>query len=147
MKTRIVSIDYGTARIGIAISDESKIIAFPLKTIKTEKKLEMTAQKLIRELEIDMREKGYQIEAVVIGLPLMMSGKVGSMADEVKQFVEILKKIAQYKICLLDERLTSVRAERSLLESTMSRKKRTKFVDTVSAVIILQDYLDQLTNR
>ncbi len=142
MKTRIVGIDYGTARIGIAISDESKIIAFPLKTIRAEKKLELTAQKLIKELEIDMDEKGYQIEAIVIGLPLMMSGKIGPMADEVKHLVEILEKITDFKICLLDERLTSVRAERSLLESSMTRKKRTKFVDTVSAVIILQDYLN-----
>ena len=71
-----------------------------------------------------------------------MSGKVGFLADEVKHFIEFLKKATAVPVVTWDERLTTVQAERSLRESSLSRKKRTQFVDTVAAVIILQNYLD-----
>jgi putative holliday junction resolvase len=139
---RIVGIDYGLARIGLAISDENKIIAFPLATITTEKKSEDTAAKLLESLNKHQEAYHCEIEHIVIGLPLMMSGKMGLLADEVKHFVEILKTLTSIPITCWDERLTTVQAERSLRESSMTRKKRAKVIDAVAAVIILQNFLD-----
>lgn len=135
-KKRIAAIDYGMARIGFAVSDESQIIAMPFVTITTEKKLEATAAKVIRELS------SYQLEEIVVGMPLLLSGKKGLLADEVKSFMEALSKATTIPIVSWDERLTSVQAERSLREGNMTRKQRSKHVDTVAAVILLQSYLD-----
>jgi len=140
--TRIIGIDYGMARIGISVSDERKIIAMPLITLKAEKKSENTISSLLKELEKHERENRYQVESIVIGLPLLMSGKKGLLADEVHHFVELLKKQITIPIVTWDERLTSVQADRSMRESGMTRKKRAQRSDTVAAVIILQNYLD-----
>ncbi len=142
MPTRILGIDYGLARIGISLSDESKILASPLMIFAAEKKSENTAVKLLEFLQKHQSEHHYSIEQIVIGLPLMMNGKVGLLADEVKHFVEELRKLTPIPIVFWDERLTTVQAERSLRESSMSRKKRAKVVDTIAAVIILQSFLD-----
>lgn len=141
-KTRIVGIDFGLARIGVSLSDESKILASPLTTIHAEKKSEDTIAKVIATLEEHQRLNGYSIEEIVVGLPLMMSGKMGFLADEVKHFVDNLKKAVSTPIVTWDERLTTVQAERSLRESSLTRKRRSKVVDKVAAVIILQNYLD-----
>lgn len=140
--TRIVGIDFGMARMGIAVSDEQKIIAVPLITMKTDRKSERTVQLLLEVLEKDSLARGYDIEEIVLGLPLMMSGKMGMLADEVKHFVEVLKKSTEVPINTWDERLTTVIAERSLREGSFTRKRRAQQVDTVAAVIILQNYLD-----
>lgn len=141
-KTRLVGIDFGLARLGVALSDESKTIASPLKTVKAERRTEDTIEKLIAELNKHSQEYQYTIEALVIGLPLMMSGKKGHLADEVTHFVEALKKHVSFPIITWDERLTTVQAERSLLESSLTRKRRSTVVDTVAATLILQSYLD-----
>lgn len=141
-RSRIVALDYGMARIGIALSDETKTIAAPLKTIITEKQLEKTIKKVIHELTQDQQEKGYTLEEIIVGLPLMLSGKTGLLADEVKCFVDQLKTKTSIPIITWDERLTTVQAERAMRESSMTRKQRSKIVDTVSAVILLQSYLD-----
>jgi len=130
------------ARIGLAFSDEQKIIAMPLMTLKTEKKLEGTVNKLHKELETHQKTFQYTIDEIVVGLPLLLSGKSGLLADEVKHFIEQLKKSTQTPIILWDERLTSVQADRALRESSMTRKQRSKHVDSVAAVILLQSYLD-----
>jgi putative holliday junction resolvase len=139
---RIVGLDFGLARIGIAISDEQKIIATPMMTLQAEKKTEETILKLLTELRHNEHVRNYQITEIVIGLPLLMSGKKGMLADEVLHFVELLKKQIEIPITLWDERLTSVQAERSLREGSLTRKKRSRIVDTVAATIILQSYLD-----
>ena len=144
--TRIVGIDYGMARIGLSVSDESKIIAKPIITLKAERKSEDTVQKLFDFLKKHEEEHGYQIQEIVIGLPLLMSGKKGLLADEVGHFIALLKQTTTIPIVTWDERLTSVQAERSLREGNMSRKKRTAHVDKVAAVIILQNYLDSKSN-
>lgn len=139
---RIVAIDYGMARIGIAISDERKIIATPLMTLSAEKKSELTVAKLMRELEQHQAKLHYVIEEIIVGMPLLLSGKSGLLADEVTHFVELLRAAIKAPVTTWDERLTTVQAERVLRESNMTRKQRTKHVDTVSAVILLQSYLD-----
>lgn len=138
---RIIGIDYGMARIGLAISDERKIIASPLATITTEK-LDHTAAKVAEELQKHQQNKQFEIEEIVIGLPLQMNGKMGMLADEVKLFTEALKKLIPCPIKTWDERLTTVQAERSMREGLLTRKKRSKVVDTITATIILQCYLD-----
>jgi putative Holliday junction resolvase len=144
--TRLIAIDYGLARIGLAFSDERKIIATPLKVIQSPKKLMVAVQLVVETLTTHQKEMNYAIEGIIVGMPLMMSGKTGLMADEVNVFIEELKKhIPDTKIISWDERLTSVQAERSMREANMSRKRRSKSVDSVSAVIILQSYLDHLS--
>lgn len=140
--SRLIGIDYGLARIGIAISDERKIIARPLLTLTAEKKLESTASKLWATLEASAAEEGYVIEELVFGLPLHMNGKRGVLADEVIHFTQLVQKHFSGLITLWDERLSSVQAERSMIEANLSRKRRSQLVDTVAAVIILQSYLD-----
>lgn len=139
---RIVGIDYGLARLGIAISDPSKLIASPLMTLQAEKKIEKTAQKLVKAIEEYCIKQRTAIEEIVIGLPLMMSGKKGFLADEVEYFVRLLSTLTSVPIEVWDERLTSVQADRSLREGSLTRKKRSQLVDTVAAVIILQSFLD-----
>jgi putative Holliday junction resolvase len=143
---RIIGIDFGLARIGISYSDESFIIAMTLMTLKAEKKTESTLAKLLQELKLHQEKYKYEILEIVVGLPLMMSGRVGFLADEVKHFIELLKRSTAIPIISWDERLTTVQAERSLRETSLSRKRRSQVVDTVAAVIILQSYLDYKQN-
>lgn len=140
--TRIIGIDFGMARIGLSYSDERKIIATPLITMKTDRKSERTIELLMDLLNKHQAQLGYKIEEIVIGLPLLMSGKIGMLADEVKHFVELLKRSIDVPITTWDERLTSVLADRSLREGPFTRKKRAQHIDTVAAVIILQNFLD-----
>ncbi|MGZ3633363.1 MAG: Holliday junction resolvase RuvX [Parachlamydiaceae bacterium] len=140
--TRIVGIDYGMARIGLAVSDTTKLIATPMATFKVERKSDQTVTKLVSTLQEHERAYGYSIEMIVVGFPLLMSGKKGLLADEVTHFVELLKAVIAVPIVTWDERLTSVQADRSLREGNLSRKKRSQKVDSVAAVIILQNYLD-----
>ncbi len=145
--TRIVALDYGLARIGIAVSDETKSIAMPLMTLTCEKKTEETAKKLVQFLEEQQKAQNYTLSEIVVGLPLMMSGKMGFLADEAKYFLELLKTMTTIPLVTWDERLTTVQAERSMREGNLSRKKRAKSVDNVAAIIILQSYLDHLKLR
>lgn len=139
---RILGIDFGLSRLGLALSDENKIIATPLMTLSAEKRSEQTIQKLVEALDRLQETNNYEIIEIIIGMPLMMSGKPGFLADEVNHFVQLLSQASSIPIRTWDERLTTVQAERSLRESHLTRKKRSKVVDTVSAAIILQSYLD-----
>lgn len=139
---RLVGIDFGMTRLGLALSDERQIIASPFRTIQAEKKTEQTATKIVAVLLEIQAIYQCEIEEIVIGMPLMMSGKKGLIADEVKNFVDILSQATAIPLKLWDERLTTVQAERSLRESSLTRKRRSKVVDIVSAAIILQCYLD-----
>lgn len=142
--SRVVSLDYGLARIGVALSDERKIIALGSVTILAEKKAEQTAQKVATELAKLAETQKFDIEKIVLGLPLKMDGTRGIQADDVAHFAELLKQYIPCEIVLWDERLTSVQADRSLREGNLTRKQRSKQVDKVAAVIILQSYLDSL---
>lgn len=135
--TRVVGIDFGTARLGVAVSDERKIVARVLLTLAASKKLEETCDNLLKELS-----PLQPIEAIVVGMPYHMNGKNGSLADDVERFKKILESKINCPIILWDERLTTVQAERALREANLSRKKRSKIIDSVTAVILLQSYLD-----
>jgi putative Holliday junction resolvase len=135
--SRIISIDYGLARIGVARSDPMKVLASPLTTIQTERKLELTLAKVAEEIG------KHNIEKVVVGNPLHMNGKSGCQSDEVREFASRLETLlVDIPVVLWDERLTTVQAERAMREGGMNRKKRMKVVDSVAAVLILQSFLD-----
>ena len=134
---RAIGIDYGFSRIGLSISDCSKIIASPLITIHAVKSSDQTAKNIITEIQ-----KHPDVDEIIVGMPLHMNGKVGSKADEVNHFIKQLKKLISIPIIPWDERLTTVQAERSMQQGGLSRKKRKKVVDVIASVIILQSYLD-----
>lgn len=133
---RIAGIDFGKARIGLAISDERKLIAQPLETIAASKDPKATAQAIAKVLG------RYEIEAIVIGLPLLMNGKEGEMAQLVRSFASVLEQILSLPIVFWDERLTSASVEKMLAGFDVPRKKRAELSDALSAVSILQNYLD-----
>ncbi len=136
---RIVGIDFGTARIGLAISDERRIIAQPLETVKAARDPKHTIKEIQRVLN-----PFKNIDEIVIGLPLLLSGKEGEMATLVRSFATILEQTLPYPIIFWDERLTSSGVEKMLLDADISRKKRAELSDALSAVSILQNYLDSL---
>lgn len=135
--TKILGIDYGKVRIGLAISSDTKTMAFPFKTIIAEKDTEKTIAHLLKELGSE------NISSFVIGLPLLMNGTDSDMTREVRAFAKALEEATGKTVDLWDERLTSKEIEKLLIESDMKRKKRSKILDTLSATLILQSYLDR----
>ena len=135
---KVIAIDYGMVRIGLAISDATKTIAFPLKTIQAAPSLKKTAE----NISLAIKDKLAEIDEMVIGYPLLLTGKRGDMAKRVEELKKELEKIFSFPITLFDERLTSAMAERSLKEKGFSRKKRSKKTDPIAAFFILQTYLD-----
>ncbi len=138
---RIASIDYGLKRIGLAVSDEGKIIATPQGMVLAEKSSALTIKRVLEALS------SFELEAIVVGLPLHLNGKTGFLADEVHHFVGLLEKSAPCPVVTFDERFSTAQAERSLREGNMSRKKRSKVIDTLSAVILLQNYLESISEK
>lgn len=136
---RIACIDFGKARFGIAISDERRVIATPLETIESAKNYLETSKRINASLS---RYK--EIDLVVIGLPLLLNGKEGEMAILVRAFGQVLGQVLPYPIVFWDERLTSAGVDKMLLAMDVSRKKRAQLSDALSAVSILQNYLDSL---
>lgn len=133
---RILAIDHGTVRIGLAISDEMELVASPLKTVDAQHEPE-------REIVRVVREK--QISRIIIGMPYLMSGERGDAAARVDKFADKLGKALQHSVPIdfVDERLSSVEAEASMSRTGITDKReRDKIVDQLAAVVILQDYLN-----
>lgn len=139
---RIVGIDFGKVRIGLAISDENRIIAQPLETIRASSDPAQTARLITHSLS---RYKN--IDLIVIGLPLLLNGQEGDMAKTVRSFAKVLEQVLPLPIVFWDERLTSSGVERMLLDMDVSRKKRAELSDALAAVSILQNYLDAARMR
>lgn len=135
LKGRIMGLDIGDKTIGVAVSDLMGMTAQGVKTIKrTSKKND------IEEIRNIIKEK--QVDKIVSGLPKNMNGTIGPQGERVQKFCELIKEETGLEIEFWDERLTTVAAERSLLEADVSRQKRKKVIDMLAAVIILQGYLD-----
>lgn len=137
-KTRIVGIDYGKARIGLSLSDETHLIATPLKTLLVKKGISQTLQ--------DFKERlaPYSLQALVIGYPLLKDGRESAFSHEVDIFISHLQEHFSCPIVRWDERFSSAQVERFLKEEAqLNRKKRQQVVDSLSAVVILQSYLDR----
>jgi putative holliday junction resolvase len=134
---RILSLDHGTKRIGVAVSDELKLIAQPLEFIPAEP----FAGFLSRLKEI-LREK--EVDLILVGMPRNMDGSYGPAALKVREFIGALKEALTIPLQTWDERLTSAQAQRFLIEGGVRRDKRKEKVDKTAAAILLQSYLDSL---
>jgi len=132
---RILALDHGTKRIGVAVSDETRTIAQPLEYIPAEPFGGFLARlkKLLMEKEIDL---------VLIGMPRNMDGSYGPAAQKVEAFIAVLRNAITVPIETWDERLTSAQANRVLIQGNVRRKNRKEKVDKMAAAILLQSYLD-----
>ena len=133
---RILGIDYGEVRTGLALSDMSETLASPFKTLKMAKDPKISIERLLKEIA------EHTIIRLVVGLPLLLSGKESNMTQTVKVFAKNLEMASSLPLILWDERLTSKEVERLMIEAKVKRKKRTSHLDTLSATLILQSYLD-----
>ena len=133
---RIMGVDYGDVRTGIALSDPNRFLASGLSTIK-EGGMRATAKK-VAELA-----SNYDVEIIVIGLPKNMDGSEGASVDKIRAFAELLKGYTDAAIDFLDERVSTMAAHRILNITDTRGEKRKSVVDTLSAEIILQNYLDK----
>lgn len=133
--SRFLALDHGTKRIGVAVSDELKMIAQPLEYIPAE-----PYDAFLVRLNQILVEK--EIERVFIGMPRNMDGTYGPAAEKVREFIVALKETLSIPIQTLDERLTSAQANRVLLEGNVRRADRKQKVDAMAAAILLQSYLD-----
>lgn len=140
---RILGLDYGSKTVGVAVSDPLMITAQGVEIIrrKSENKLRQTLAR-IEELIAQ-----YQVERLVLGFPKHMNNDVGDRAVKSLEFQEILKKRTGLDVVMWDERLTTVEANRTLMEAEVRREDRKQYVDQLAAVFILQGYLDYLTNQ
>ena len=135
---RILALDHGTKRIGVAISDEMKMIATPLDFIPAE-----PFANFLTRLNGLIREK--EVELMVVGMPRNMDGSYGPAALKVQEFIATLKDATGIPIKPWDERLTSAQANRFLIQANVRRDQRKEKVDKTAAAILLQSYLDALT--
>lgn len=132
--SRIIGLDYGEVRIGIAFSDLLQVISSPYETYKR-KELNQDLSyltKLIKEKEVSL---------IVLGLPLNMDGTEGDRAIKTREFGALLSKATGLEIVYIDERLTSLEAEEMLIEAKVRREKRKQLIDQIAAQIILETYL------
>jgi putative Holliday junction resolvase len=133
---RIMGLDFGRKRIGIAISDELGWTAQGLETLER--------QDIRKDLDyLAHLVKTYGVEELVVGLPRDQQGEIGLAANEVLAFIDLLKEKIDIPITTWDERFTTAAATRSLIEADLSRRKRKRVIDKVAAVLILQGYLDR----
>ena len=137
---RILGLDYGSKTVGVAVSDPLGLTAQSVETIwrKQENKLRQTLAR-IEELAAE-----YQAEKIVLGLPKNMNNTIGERAEKTLEFREMLERRTGLPVVMWDERLTTVEAERTLMEASVRRENRKQYLDQLAAVIILQGYLDSL---
>ena len=135
---RYLGLDLGTKTLGISISDKTGIIATSLTTIRHDDDFNY----LTKELEKIIEER--EVDVLVLGLPKNMNGTIGERGETTIKFKEKLEKELNKKVILEDERLTTRIAENILIKSDISRKKRKKVIDKMSATVILQSYLDKV---
>ena len=137
---RILGLDYGSKTVGVAVSDPFGLTAQNLETIwrKQEDKLRQTFAR-IEELIAE-----YQVETIVVGLPKNMNNTMGERAQKAMEFQEKLQKRTGLHVIMWDERLTTLEANRTLMEAGVRRENRKQYLDGLAAVFILQGYLDSL---
>ncbi len=136
-KKRILGVDYGEKRVGIAITDPLRMFGYPLITIQNDKNFWKNFEKLFED---------YEIETIVLGYPLKESGARSSSTELIEKFHSELQKRIKLPIVLVDERYSSSIAKQQIIESVVSKKKRRDkgLVDKNAAAIILKEYLDTM---
>ncbi|MBR3598402.1 MAG: Holliday junction resolvase RuvX [Lachnospiraceae bacterium] len=140
---RVIGLDYGTKTVGVAVSDEMKLIAQPLLTIerKQANKLRQTyaaIEKIIEEQDVEL---------IVLGYPKNMNNTEGERAQATNEFKEALERRTGLQVVLVDERLTTVEADRILEDTGVAKSSRKEHIDKMAAAIILQNYLDVEYNK
>lgn len=137
---RILGLDFGSKTVGVAVSDPLGITAQPVEIVrrKSENKLRQTLAR-IEELA-----KEYRAESFVLGLPKNMNSTLGERAEKSLAFKDMLEKRTGLPVIMWDERLTTVAANRAMMEGGVRRENRSEFVDSMAAALILQGYLDSL---
>lgn len=140
---RILGLDYGSKTVGVALSDPLGITAQAVETIwrKEENKLRKTLAR-IEELAAE-----YQVEEIVVGYPKNMNNTIGERAEKAVEFKEMVARRTGLPVVLWDERLTTVEANRTLMEAGVRRENRKQYLDELAAVFILQGYLDLKENH
>jgi putative Holliday junction resolvase len=131
---RVLGLDLGQSRIGVAISDPDRRVAVPIGTIHTGVPADVKAIAAI------VREQA--VSEIVVGHPISLSGRKGEAADHAEKFAQALRDLLRIPVILRDERFTTVQAERTLRQSGVRGRARREVVDQTAATIILQDYLD-----
>ena len=137
---RVMALDVGGRRIGVALSDTTRVLASPLTTLRAEPRDRVLS-------EIVALVQRHEVVEVVVGLPLTLSGEIGPQAHLIQLFVERLKGVLTAPIHMFDERLTTVAAERMMVDLGMRPEQRKARIDEVAASIILQDFLDSKRQR
>jgi putative Holliday junction resolvase len=137
---RILGLDIGEKRIGVALSDPLGIMAGALTVVER-----VTDDAALKQI-IDLAREN-EVERIVVGMPCSLDGSLGKQAQAVQSFVDLLKEHTKLPVVAWDERLSTVAAERTMLEVGMKRDKRKKRRDSLAAAFILQGYLDRQKNR
>lgn len=135
---RVMGLDVGDKTIGVAISDPLGLTAQGIETIRRDQEVDYWHR-------LEDLCKDYQIEKIVVGLPRNMNGTYGPRAELAKEFAGLLEQKLELNVAMWDERLSTVAANRALLDADLSRKKRKKVIDKMAAVFILQGYLDAIS--
>ena len=135
-----MGLDYGSKTVGVSISDALLLTAQGIETI--ERKEENKLRKTLARIEALIKE--YEVEKIVLGLPLNMNDTIGERAQKTLEFKAMLERRTGLEVVLWDERLTTVEAEQILIESNVRREDRKKYIDKIAAGFILQGYLDSL---
>lgn len=135
---RILALDHGTKRIGVAISDELKMIAQPIEFIPAE-----PIDGVWLRLQALLNEK--EVELIIIGMPRNMDGTYGPAAEKVREFIAALREKIPTPVRTWDERLTSAQANRVMIDANVRRDKRKEKVDAMAAAVLLQSFLDVQT--
>ena len=140
---RIMGLDYGSKTVGVAVSDALGLTAQGIEIVrrKSENKLRQT---LARIEEI---AKEYGVEKIVLGFPKHMNNDIGERAEKSLEFKEMLERRTGLPVVMWDERLTTVEADRTMMETGIRRENRKEYVDMIAAQIILQDYLDNSKDK
>ena len=137
---RIMGLDFGSVTVGVAISDPLLLTAQGIEVIrrKQENKLRQTLAR------IEALVKEYEVEKIIIGYPKNMNNSIGERAEKSEEFAKMVEKRTGLPIVMVDERLTTFSAHNAIIEGNLSREKRSKIVDKIAAVFILQTYLDSI---
>jgi len=132
---RIIGVDYGEKRMGLAISDPLGMFATPLRTVQVSS-MKNSCEELISAVE------EHDAGMIVVGMPYNMNGSKGEMVEKVEKFIELIKQKTDIPIEIIDERLSSQLVEKTLIAADMRRDKRKKVIDKLAAQVILQSYMD-----
>ena len=140
---RILGLDFGTKKVGVAVSDELLITAQGVEIIRRKAPTKLR-QTLAR---IDELVQEYGVEKIVLGYPKNMNNTEGERCERTNEFKEMLEKRTGLEVVLWDERLTTVSADNAMMEMGIRRENRKEYVDEIAAIFILQGYLDYLANQ